>query len=75
MKKVLVAGCGLVGKTIALDLSQDFDVTVMDPSESSLASIDNPNIKKSESLSQTLTVFLRSQKIWMLSAALCLNRS
>ena len=46
MKKVLVAGCGLVGKTIALDLSQDFDVTVMDPSESSLASIDNPNIKK-----------------------------
>lgn len=34
--KALVLGCGLIGSTIALDLSSDFDVTVMDPSERSL---------------------------------------
>lgn len=34
--KALVLGCGLIGRTIALDLSSDFDVVVMDPSEKSL---------------------------------------
>ncbi len=34
--KALVLGCGLIGSTIALDLSRDFDVTVMDPSVKSL---------------------------------------
>lgn len=34
--KALVLGCGLIGGTIALDLSGDFDVTVMDPSEKGL---------------------------------------
>ena len=34
--KALVLGCGLIGSTIALDLSADLDVTVMDPSEKSL---------------------------------------
>ena len=32
MKKALVLGCGLIGKTVAIDLAKDFEVTVMDPS-------------------------------------------
>jgi len=37
MKKALILGCGLIGGTIALDLAEDYDVTVMDPSEKNLA--------------------------------------
>lgn len=36
MKRVLVLGCGLVGKTIALELSKNFDVTALDVSEENL---------------------------------------
>ena len=39
MKKALVLGCGLIGKLVALDLANDFQVTVMDPSEASLAGL------------------------------------
>lgn len=47
MKKALVLGCGLIGKTVALDLSQDYDVTVMDPFAEALASLsDRSDIKK-----------------------------
>ena len=47
MKKVLVLGCGLIGRTVALDLSADFEVTVMDPSVASLARLeDRKNITK-----------------------------
>jgi saccharopine dehydrogenase-like NADP-dependent oxidoreductase len=46
MGKALVLGCGLIGKTVALDLAQDYDVTVMDPYAEALAAIDNPKIKK-----------------------------
>lgn len=47
MKKALVLGCGLIGKTVALDLAGDFAVTVMDPFEKALASLaDRPDIKK-----------------------------
>ena len=40
MKKALVLGCGLIGKTVALDLAEDFSVTVMDPFEKALAGDD-----------------------------------
>ncbi|MCQ4814201.1 saccharopine dehydrogenase family protein [Cloacibacillus evryensis] len=47
MKKVLVLGCGLIGRTVALDLSADFEVTVMDPAVASLARLeDRKNITK-----------------------------
>lgn len=47
MKKALVLGCGLIGKTVAIDLSKDFDVTVMDPFAESLAGLkDREDIKK-----------------------------
>ena len=47
MKKALVLGCGLIGKTMALDLAQDFDVTIMDYSQKALDTLnDRPDIKK-----------------------------
>lgn len=47
MKKVLVMGCGLVGKTIALDLAKDFEVTIIDFSQQALDTLrDHPEIKK-----------------------------
>ena len=47
MKKALVLGCGLIGKTVAIDLAQDFEVTVMDPFAEALASLkDRNDIKK-----------------------------
>ncbi|MCS7233045.1 MAG: saccharopine dehydrogenase NADP-binding domain-containing protein [Synergistetes bacterium] len=45
MKKVLLLGCGLVGKTIASELSKDFDVTVLDLNEENLNKL-NERIKK-----------------------------
>lgn len=46
MKKALVLGCGLIGKIVALDLAQDYDVTVLDPSADALAAVGDPRIKK-----------------------------
>jgi saccharopine dehydrogenase-like NADP-dependent oxidoreductase len=46
MKKALVLGCGLVGKTIALDLADEFDVAVMDPSAEALNSLKTEKIIK-----------------------------
>lgn len=47
MKKALVLGCGLIGKTVALDLAKDFEVAVMDPFEKALDSLaDRDDIKK-----------------------------
>ena len=47
MKKALVLGCGLIGKTVAIDLAKDFEVTVMDPFEKALASLsDRDDIKR-----------------------------
>ncbi|MDR1508352.1 MAG: saccharopine dehydrogenase NADP-binding domain-containing protein [Synergistaceae bacterium] len=46
MGKALVVGCGLVGKTIALDLMDEFDVTVMDPNEEALDSLKEGKITK-----------------------------
>ena len=49
MKKALVLGCGMIGKTIALDLAQDFEVTIMDYSKKALDMLsDRPDIKKEE---------------------------
>lgn len=49
MKKAVVLGCGLIGKTIALDLARDFDVTVMDCSRKALDALsDWPKIAKRE---------------------------
>lgn len=47
MDKMLVLGCGLVGKTVATDLAADCFVTVLDPSAGSLEKLkDHPNIRK-----------------------------
>ncbi|MDR1965293.1 MAG: saccharopine dehydrogenase NADP-binding domain-containing protein [Synergistaceae bacterium] len=46
MKKALVLGCGLVGKTIALDLTDEFDVRVMDPSAEALDSLKAEHVTK-----------------------------
>lgn len=43
MKKVAVLGAGMVGRTIALDLSTYFEVTSIDISERSLALVQNKN--------------------------------
>ncbi len=47
MKKALVMGCGLIGKTIALDLAQDCAVTIVDYSQEALDTLkDHPEIAK-----------------------------
>lgn len=49
MRKVLVMGCGLIGKTIALDLAQDCEVTIIDYSQEALDTLrDHPEIKKKQ---------------------------
>ncbi|RUT79428.1 saccharopine dehydrogenase family protein [Ancylomarina longa] len=46
MKKIIVLGAGLVGKTIAIDLSKSFDVTSIDQNGKALESLKAyPNIK------------------------------
>jgi lysine 6-dehydrogenase len=45
MKKIVVLGAGLVGKAIAVDLAQSFDVTSVDISEQALAEVSKHNIK------------------------------
>lgn len=45
MKKALVLGCGLVGRTIAEELSREFEVTVLDSREENLKRLSN-GIKK-----------------------------
>ena len=44
MKKIIVLGCGLVGRAIALDLSNDYDVTSCDYDEFKLNNIKPYNI-------------------------------
>lgn len=44
-KKVLVLGAGLVGKAIAIDLSETFDVTSADISEEALSALEASGIK------------------------------
>ena len=67
MKKALVLGCGLIGKTVALDLSEDFEVTVMDPLEDALASLRNRNdirkIQKSANDREALAVAAKNADI------------
>jgi saccharopine dehydrogenase-like NADP-dependent oxidoreductase len=45
MKKVMVLGCGLVGKAMAIDLSTQFDVTVVDINSEALRQISERGIK------------------------------
>jgi len=45
MKKIIVLGAGLVGKTIAIDLAKKFDVTSADLNEDALHQLDSHNIK------------------------------
>src|SRR5688572_28765744 len=45
MKKITVLGAGLVGKTIAIDLSKKFDVTSFDISMEALGELQKHNIK------------------------------
>lgn len=47
MKKAIILGCGLIGKTVALDLAKDFEVTVIDPNAEALESLkEHGEIKK-----------------------------
>ena len=46
MKKIVVLGCGLVGRVIAEDLSQYHQVTSVDISRKNLDKIHSPNISK-----------------------------
>lgn len=49
MAKALVLGCGLIGRTIALDLAGDFEVTVADYSRKALDALsDRSDITKKE---------------------------
>ena len=45
MKKIMVLGAGLVGKTIAMDLAKDFDVTSADVNENALDGVKSLGIK------------------------------
>ncbi|MBL7876843.1 MAG: saccharopine dehydrogenase NADP-binding domain-containing protein [Cyclobacteriaceae bacterium] len=45
MKKVIVLGAGLVGKTMALDLAKNFDVTAIDINEQALSELSKAGIK------------------------------
>ena len=46
MKKIVVLGCGLVGRVIAEDLSTNFDVTSVDFSQKNLDKISGKKINK-----------------------------
>jgi lysine 6-dehydrogenase len=45
MKKIVVLGAGLVGKTMAIDLSKKFEVTAVDLDESALKPLEKHGIK------------------------------
>lgn len=45
MKKIIVLGAGLVGRTIAVDLSKNFDVTSADVNENALEAVKSQGIK------------------------------
>jgi saccharopine dehydrogenase-like NADP-dependent oxidoreductase len=45
MKKIVVLGAGLVGKTIAMDLSKNYDVTSADVNDNALESVKTLGIK------------------------------
>jgi saccharopine dehydrogenase-like NADP-dependent oxidoreductase len=66
MKKIIVLGCGMVGKAMALDLAKKHDVTITDISSDALILIKskNPKIKtlvldvrKSDELKNAITSF------------------
>jgi saccharopine dehydrogenase-like NADP-dependent oxidoreductase len=46
MKKIVVLGAGLVGRTIALELSKDYQVTSIDSNPNRLKSFKGKNLKK-----------------------------
>ena len=51
MEKILLIGCGLVGKTIAFDLSKKYDLTVSDIDKRALLEL-SKNLKvKTENIS------------------------
>ena len=63
MKKALVLGCGFIGKLVALDLAEGFEVAVMDPSESSLAALaDRKDIKKIQKPANDLDALTEAAK-------------
>jgi lysine 6-dehydrogenase len=45
MKKVIVLGAGLVGKTMAIDLAKNFDVTAVDINEQALSELSKEGVK------------------------------
>jgi len=45
MKKIIVLGAGLVGRTIAIELSKDYQVTSVDSNSSRLISLKNKKVK------------------------------
>ena len=49
MKKILVLGCGRVGRTICLDLSTENQITVADISNKNLQKVKSANIRTIES--------------------------
>ena len=46
MKKIVVLGCGLVGRVMAEDLSKDHEVTSVDISKQNLEKITTPDVLK-----------------------------
>ena len=46
MKKIVVLGCGLVGRVMAEDLSKDHEVTSVDISKQNLEKITNSDVLK-----------------------------
>ena len=46
MKKIVVLGCGLVGRVMAEDLSKDHEVTTVDISKQNLEKLTTPDVLK-----------------------------
>ncbi len=46
MKKIIVLGCGLVGRVMAEDLSKDHEVTSVDISKQNLGKLTNSKVLK-----------------------------
>src|SRR5688572_7742747 len=45
MKKIIILGAGLVGKAMAIDLAQSFDVTSADINEEALRELEKSGVK------------------------------
>ncbi|MCZ7614946.1 MAG: NAD-binding protein [Ignavibacteriaceae bacterium] len=50
MKKIVVLGAGLVGRTIALELSKDYQVTAVDSNITPLKNLKDKKIKRSKQI-------------------------